>query len=315
MHRVAILIHDNTALFELGCAVELFALPRPDFKEWYQCDVVSFSTGSLSATGGVNLTVRQTDSLADYSTIVVPAWETSGQPVPTDLRRELLRAFDKGARIISFCSGAFLLAELGFLDGREVTTHWRYAEKLKTRFPQVRYVNDVLYVYDGKIGCSAGSAAAIDLGIEIIRADHGYRVANQVARRLVLSAHRNGGQSQFVETPLIEKPGQFAEALDWAVQNLTSPINIDSFARRARMSRRTFDRRFKSTFNLSPKEWLTTQRLNAARQLIENTRHDVEKIAELSGFANATTLRHHFRKVIGVSPKQYREQFGRRERG
>lgn len=314
MYRVSILVHDNTALFELGCAVELFALRRPELEQWYQCDVVSFSAAPLDATGGVNLTVKPVRSLADYTMIVIPSWETAGAPVSELIKEELTKAFEAGKRVLSFCSGAFLLAELGILDGREATTHWCYAEKLKSRYPRIHYVDDVLYVYDGRIGCSAGSAAAIDLGIEVIRGDYGYRVANHVARRLVISAHRNGGQSQFVETPVIERPNRFAESLDWAMLNLASPIDIDSFARRAHMSRRTFDRRFKSTFNLSPKEWITHQRLNAARQLIETTGHDIEKVAELSGFANATTLRHHFRKVIGVSPKQYREQFGRPER-
>lgn len=315
MHNVAILVHDNTALFELGCAVELFALRRPELKDWYKCDVVSFSAGPLGATGGVSLAVRPVTSLVEYSMIVVPSWDTGGKPVPADIKEALSAAFEAGKRILSFCSGAFLLAEMGFLNGREATTHWCYAEKLKARYPRVRYVDDVLYIYDGKIGCSAGSAAAIDLGIEVIRGDYGYRVANHVARRLVISAHRKGGQSQFVETPVIERPSQFARSLDWAMQNLASPIDIDRFARQAHMSRRTFDRRFKSTFNLSPKEWITTQRLGVARQLMETTGHDIEKIAELSGFANATTLRHHFRKVLGVSPKQYREQFGGRVNG
>lgn len=312
MHNVAILVHDHAALFELGCAVELFALHRPELEGWYQCDVVSFSAAPLGATGGVSLAVKPVSSLAEYTMIVVPSWDTGGQPVPDGIRSALGEAFEAGKRVLSFCSGAFLLAELGFLNGREATTHWRYAEKLKTRYPKIRYVDDVLYVYDGRIGCSAGSAAAIDLGIEVIRGDYGYRVANHVARRLVISAHRKGGQSQFVETPIIERPSQFARSLDWALKNLVLPIDIDSFARQAHMSRRTFDRRFKSTFNLSPKEWITSQRLGIARQLIETTAHDIERIAELSGFANATTLRHHFRKILGVSPKQYREQFGGR---
>ncbi|HDZ08525.1 helix-turn-helix domain-containing protein [Pseudohongiella sp.] len=311
MHNVAILVHDKIALFELGCAVELFALPRPDLKDWYQCEVVAFSTAPLVATGGISLAVKPVTTLADYTMIIVPSWDTSGKPVPAPISSELVSAFKAGKRILSFCSGAFLLAGLGLLDDRKATTHWRYAEQLKALYPLIRYEDDVLYVYDGNIGCSAGSAAAIDLGMEVIRGDYGYRVANHVARRLVISAHRQGGQSQFVETPMPETPGQFAEALDWAVTNLSSPISINDFARKARMSRRTFDRRFKRTFGLSPKEWITTQRLDAARQLLESSRHDMEKVAERSGFGNAAILRHHFRQAIGVSPKRYREQFSR----
>jgi AraC family transcriptional activator FtrA len=212
---------------------------------------------------------------------------------------------------VSFCSGAFLLAELGLLDGRKATTHWRYAEFFKARFPSVHYVDDVLYVYDGKIGCSAGSAAALDLGIEIIRQDFGYKIANQVARRLVLSAHRQGGQSQFVETPVLQSPGQFAKALDWALKHLSEAIDVNNMAERANMSRRTFDRKFRSSLNQSPKEWLTTQRLNLAKELLEMETANVEKVASLCGFESAITFRHHFRKNIGVSPGQYRKQFNK----
>ncbi|HBX37303.1 MAG TPA: AraC family transcriptional regulator [Pseudohongiella sp.] len=313
MHNVAVLVHDRIALFELGCAVELFALSRPEMDNWYRCDVVSFSDNPLAGTGGVTYGVKPVTSLADYTMIIVPSWETSGKPIPEPIRSELTAAFHAGKRIISFCSGAFLLAALGFLDGRQATTHWRYAEKLQALYPQIHYQDDVLYVYDGCIGCSAGSAAAIDLGMEVIRNDFGFRIANHVARRLVISAHRQGGQSQFVETPMPEKPSQFSRSLDWAVKHLASPIGIDEFAEKARMSRRTFDRKFRETFGVSPKEWLTAQRLDAARQLLESTQHDVEKVAELSGFSNATNLRHHFREAIGVSPRRYREQFGRPE--
>ncbi|WP_237133858.1 helix-turn-helix domain-containing protein [Pseudohongiella sp. O18] len=313
MHRVAILVHDRIALFELGCAVELFALPRPEMDDWYRCDVVSFAEGSIVGTGGVSIAVKTVSSLADYSMIVIPSWSTDGKPVPEAIRSELINAHNSDKRILTFCSGAFLLAQLGILDGRKATTHWRYADKLKTLYPQIEYEDDVLYVYDGQIGCSAGSAAAIDLGMEVIRSDFGYRVANRVARRLVMSAHRQGGQSQFVETPMPEKPSQFSRSLDWAMNNLSRPIGIDEFAEKARMSRRTFDRKFRDTFGVSAKEWLTTQRLDAARQLLESTRHDVEKVAELSGFSNASNLRHHFRAAIGVSPRRYREQFGRQE--
>lgn len=300
MHRVAILVHEKISLFELSCAVELFALPRPELKDWYQCDVVSFSAEPLVATGDISVTVKLVNTLNDYSMIIIPSWYTDGQPVPEPIKSEFESAFAAGKRIITFCSGAFLLAELGLLNGRKVTTHWLYAEKLKMMYPLIQYQDDVLYVYDGQIGCSAGSAAAIDLGMEVIRGDHGYQVANHVARRMVISAHRNGGQSQFVETPILKKPNQFAESLDWAIKNLSSPICIDTFAHKARMSRRTFDRRFKLTFGLSPKEWITCQRIDAARELLENTRYDIERVSELSGFTNATNLRHHFRQVIGV---------------
>jgi AraC family transcriptional activator FtrA len=211
--------------------------------------------------------------------------------------------------MVSFCSGAFLLAELGVLEARQATTHWRYAEQFKQRFHNIQFLDDVLYVYDGKIGCSAGSASAIDLGLEIIRQDFGYQIANKVARRLVVSAHRLGGQSQFVETPILAVPNQFSAAIDWASNHLNDDIGVNEMASRANMSRRTFDRKFRSSFNLSPKVWLTQQRLEKAKQLLEIGAHSVEKIAELSGFDNAITMRHHFRKCLSISPMQYRHQF------
>lgn len=319
MIKVAILTRDHGAFFELGCALELFALPRPEFDSWYQCEVVSFASGPLNMLGGVLLTVRQVDNLDEFDMLVVPGWPASGAEL-TQLHREALRRFYKaGKRLLSFCSGAFLLGELGVLEGREATTHWRYAALFQQRFPAVRYVDDVLYVYDGHIGCSAGSAAAIDLGIEVIRRDFGYQIANQVARRLVLSAHRKGGQSQFVETPVLERANQFSQALDWAVQNIREPIDIDEFAQKARMSRRTFDRKFRSTFNLSANDWLIQQKLNLAKGLLESMIQksgesgsrvcSIEWIAGQSGFVNAITMRHHFRKVLGVSPTQYQAQF------
>jgi AraC family transcriptional regulator, transcriptional activator FtrA len=309
MKNVAILIYDHAAFFELGCAIELFALPRPEFSAWYTCDVVSFSSGPFAMAAGVQLQVKTVSNLDNYTMLVIPSWPTETTEIPEQIATAIINFHDRGARIISFCSGAFLLAQLGLLKGRKATTHWRYAEKFKTRFPETRYVDDVLYVYDGTLGCSAGSAAAIDLGIEVIRDDYGYPIANQVARRLVMSAHRSGGQSQFVETPVLQIPNHFAQALDWALQNLTSVIDINSLASKANMSRRTFDRKFRSTFNLTPNAWLTWQRINRAKELLEQNHHGIDKIAGLSGFDNATTFRHHFRKVVGVSPTQYRVQF------
>ena len=309
MKNVAILIFDNGAMFELGCAIELFAMPRPEFSEWYACDVVAFANSPVTMTAGVKVQVKTVSNLDSYTMLVIPSWPTEVKEVPEHVASAVNAVHAAGGRIISFCSGAFLLAQLGLLKGRKATTHWRYADKFKSRFPDTRYVEDVLYVYDGTLGCSAGSAAAIDLGIAIIRDDFGYAIANQVARRLVMSAHRAGGQSQFVETPVLQIPNHFAQALDWALQHLSSGMDINTIAGKANMSRRTFDRKFKSTFNLSPNAWLTWQRINRAKELLEQNRLGIEKIAELSGFDNATTLRHHFRRVVGVSPKQYRVQF------
>ncbi|MBD1557024.1 helix-turn-helix domain-containing protein [Vibrio sp. S9_S30] len=307
--RVAILSYPNVALFELACAVELFGLPRPDFDDWYQCDVVSFEPEPFASTAGLLLHAKQVGSLQDYDMLVVPSWPVHGVAIPPILKASVVECHQAGKRLVSFCSGAFLLAELGVLNGRNTTTHWRYADVFQQRFKHLHYIDDVLYVYDGHIGCSAGSASAIDLGLEIIRRDYGYAIANQVARRLVVSAHRLGGQSQFVETPILAVPNQFSQAIDWALSHLNEHIEIDDLASRASMSRRTFDRKFRTSFHLSPKSWLTRQRLEKAKALLENESYSVEKVAELSGFENAITMRHHFRKQLSISPNQYRSQF------
>lgn len=310
MYKIAILTYDRAAFFELGCAIELFALPRPDYPDWYQCDVVTFEPLPCTLTGGVQITAKTISNLSRYHMLVVPSWPTSGASINPKLAKAIQKFHADGKRIITFCSGAFLPAELGILDGREATTHWQYGQIFKSRFPAVKYIENVLYVFDGHIGCSAGSAAALDLGIEIIRHDFGYKVANRVARQLVLSSHRKGGQAQFVETPVLHAPGRFSEALDWALCNLSAKINIDTLAAKANMSRRTFDRKFKTTFQQTPNEWLLEQRLQFAKNLLEDKRKNVEQVAHTSGFANANSMRHHFRKSLGISPKQYQEQFG-----
>ncbi|MBY7898289.1 helix-turn-helix domain-containing protein [Vibrio fluvialis] len=309
MRRIAILTHAHCSLFELGCAVELFALPRPEIEQWYDCDVVNLEGEPFDSTAGVRIEAKRVTSLTGYDTLVIPSWPTQGAPVPEALANEVRAFAQAGKRLLTFCSGAFLLAELDILDGRQATTHWRYAEQFKARFSKVDYVDDVLYVWQDPIGCSAGSAAALDLGLAVIRHDFGYKVANQVARRLVMSAHRAGGQSQFVEAPMLEVPNQFAGALDWAQQNLTAPLNVDQLAERANMSRRTFERKFRASFNLSPNEWLIQQKIERAKGLLEETTLPLERLAEQSGFESVVTLRHHFRRLLGVSPKQYQQQF------
>jgi len=309
MHSVAILTYSNASFFELGCAVELFALPRPEQQSWYCSEVVSFESGQLSLPAGVQINAKCISSLESFDILIVPSWPVTNKRASELMAREIRAFVSAGKRIFSFCSGAFLLAELGLLANKKATTHWKYAQLFKQKFPDVKYQEDVLYIYDDCIGTSAGSAAALDLGIEIIRQDYGYQVANQIARQLVLSAHRSGGQSQFVQTPVLSSPGLFSKSLDWAVEHLAENIDINSFAARASMSRRTFDRKFKNTFNLTPKDWLTLQRINLAKRILETQTDAIDRVAELSGFNNATTMRHHFRKQLGVSPKYYRSQF------
>lgn len=306
--KVAILVDEGIALFELGCAAELFALPRPEIPNWYQTEVVSFSSQPLNATGGLLVQPKVVSSLSAYDMLIIPSWPIQ-RPVPELISAELKHFFRAGGTIISFCSGAFVLGEVGLLDGRRSITHWRYADEFKKRFPAAEYVEDVLYLYEDRIGCSAGSSAAIDLGIEVIRSQYGYQVANQVARRLVLAAHRNGGQSQFVEAPVPKDASHFSATLDWAIAHIGDAVEVNQLASKANMTRRTFDRHFRKTLNMSPKEWLISQRLERAKTLLESTEQNIDAVAHHSGFETAMAMRHNFRKYLSLSPSNYRKQF------
>lgn len=310
MKRVAILAHSHVTLFEMSCAIELFALPRPEFDAWYHTEVITLEKNPIHTTGNLIVQAQQAESLEDYDTLIVPGWPTWDYPIPELIKTEVIRFTQQGKRVLTLCSGAFLLAKLGLLKGKTATTHWMYEQRFRELYPTINYQADVLYVLDGNIGCSAGSAAALDLGLAVIRHDFGYQIANQVAKRLVVSAHRLGGQAQFVETPILEVPNHFSVAIDWARAHLDQNITVEQLAQKASMSRRTFDRKFRASFNLSAKEWLIQQRIERAKGLLEIERHSVERTAAMAGFDNATTLRHHFRRLVGVSPQQYRKQFG-----
>lgn len=309
MKNVSILAYNNVSLFELACAVELFAIPRQEFTSWYKAKVVTFSKDLLSIGSNMSLTCNTVTDLQDTDLLIIPSWPVDKSDVDPELSAAIHNLYKTGARIVSFCSGAFLLARLGLLKGKAATTHWRYADEFKQQFPTVSYIDDVLYVLDGQIGCSAGSASAIDLGIELIRQDFGFECANTVARRLVLPAHRTGGQKQYVEKVIKHGKNHFSSALDWASANLNSELSIDRLAQRANMTRRTFDRRFRQTFNQTATQWLIEQKLDLAKGLLESTDENLERIANQSGFNSAITLRHNFNKYLAISPSRYRDQF------
>lgn len=309
MHKIAILLGPTVATFELGCASELFALSRPEYPDWYQTDLISFHPGPLTATAGLQLLVPQVQDLTPYDTILIPNWSVSEPEPPEELRAQLLAAYQRGVRLISFCSGAFLLAELGVLRGKAATTHWRYADEFQRRYPDSRYQQNVLYCFDGQIGCSAGSAAALDLGLAVIRRDFGFEIANQVAKRAVISAHREGGQAQFVALPLQKKTNLLSATMDWALLNLNKPLAIEQLADKAGMSRRSFDRHFKASTGVSPLQWLLQQRLQLVQHYLEQGQHSIEQISDLTGFGSSLNLRQQFQKQLGISPRQYQRQF------
>ena len=312
MINVAILIFEGVPAFELGCATELFALSRPEYHHWYKTEIVSFESGPFTSTANMKITCAQITNLDDFDLLVVPGWNTDSRKVRLSMAEQIVAFHEAGKRIISFCSGAFLLAQIGILNNKQATTHWRYANKFQQRFPAVQYVDNVLYTQQGNVYCSAGSAAGLDLGIEVVRQDFGHDIANQVARRLVISPHRQGGQAQYVETPVPDSNSAFSTTLDWAVENLQSPLIVDDLANQANMSRRSFDRHFRASVGMSPKAWLNQQRVNLAKKILEKGQVNMETLASKVGFDNAITLRFNFNKYVGVSPSQYQNQFSQR---
>ena len=309
MSKVAILAFEQIAMFELACAIEIFALPRPEYKNWYETDVVCFGKSNVRTTAGISLSAMRVDDLSDYQTLVIPSWSTVNNHLRLDMAEKINAFAEQGKRIVSLCSGSFLLAQLGLLQNKRATTHWRYSDVFKQRFPLVDFIDDVLYTHDQNISCSAGSAAALDLGIDIVRQDYGHEIANQVARRLVISPHRHGGQAQYIETPVAKNTGAFSRTLDWAIKHLNQPLSVDDLAQQANMSRRSFDRHFKSALGVSPKAWINQQRINLAKQLLEVEELSIEQLATKVGYDSGITLRFNFNKYVGVAPSQYQSQF------
>ena len=308
---VVVLVCDGLALFEFGIVAEVFGLRRPELGvPWYDMAVVSYDPAPLRATGGVR--VHPTHSvrmLAKAGTIVIPNWRDIDEAPPQAMLDALRAAHARGARLMSVCSGAFVLAAAGLLDGRRATTHWRYADELARRYPRVQVEPSVLYVDDRRVYTAAGSAAGIDLGLHVVRQDYGSTIANQVARRMVVPPHREGGQSQFVATAMPPVEGSLAPLMEWVASRLDQPLTADALARKGRMSRRTLARRFEAQAGTTPHQWLTHQRVLAAQRLLETSDASIDRVAELSGFATPETLRFHFRQRVGTSPAAYRRRF------
>ncbi|MEZ5291240.1 MAG: transcriptional regulator FtrA [Vicinamibacterales bacterium] len=309
--RVAVLVCNGLALFEFGIVMEIFALKRPELGvPWYDVAVVSFDEPPLTGTGGVGIVpTHSVRALRTAGTIVIPNWPALDGSPPPAMLDALRAAYKRGARLLSVCSGAFVLAAAGLLDGRRATTHWMHAGRLSARYPKVQMEPSVLYVESGRVFTAAGSAAGIDLGLHLVRQDYGADIANQVARRMVVPPHREGGQSQFVATAIPPVEGSLAPLMDWASGRLDERLDADTLARRGRMSLRTLARRFQAQAGTTPHQWLTHQRVLAAQRLLETSDLSVDRVAELSGFVTAETLRHHFRQRVGTSPAAYRRRF------
>ncbi|WP_139792331.1 helix-turn-helix domain-containing protein [Henriciella litoralis] len=311
-HRVVTLAYDRLWPLEFGIAVEIFGWSRPEIidVEWYDFTVAG-PAEPIRTLGGMTMTPEHGyEVAADADTLIVPAWRDINERPPQDMLDAVKAAYDRGARIVSYCTGAFVLAHAGVLSGKRATTHWRDLAALKRAFPDVEIVEDVLYVDEGDVITSAGSSAAVDCSLHIIRTDFGAAIANQLARSLVTPPHREGGQSQYVEAPFQERSGQsVAGVLDWAREHLDKPLTIGDLADEAGMSERTFLRRFREGTGATPLKWLRRERVFRAMGLLEKTQLSLVDVSMQSGFGSVETFRTAFRDIAGTSPNAYRKRF------
>jgi AraC family transcriptional activator FtrA len=312
---VAVLAYDGVSTFELGIATEMFGLPEAGDRPRYRVVVCADRPGQQLSAHGVRIVADAgLEVLARAGTIIVPGWQHIEARPSDQLLAALRRAHARGARVASICSGVFVLAAAGLIDGRRVTAHWANAAALAQKYPRVHVDPDVLYVDDGDIMTSAGRAAGLDLCLHIIRRDHGAEVANRVARRFVIAPHRDGGQAQFIPRPVQTEGDPLTHVFDWARRNLALDLSIERLAAQAHMSRRTLIRRFEQATGSSPGAWVLRARLSQARELLETTGLSIEDIATSVGFGSADTLRHHFRARMRTTPNRYRATFRRNER-
>lgn len=317
LRNVAVAIADQVAAFELGVACEVFGYDRTsEGFPGYDFAVCAVEPTPLRCSAGFLIdTPHGIARLATADLIIIPAWRDVDERPPQALIDALRAAVERGARVMSMCTGAFVLAAAGLLDGRRATTHWRHAAALAERYPRVSVDPNVLYVDDGQVLTSAGTAAGIDLSLHLVRTEHGAGVANALARRLVVPPHREGGQAQYVDTPLREhrRGDDLSEVLDWALARLDEPLAVAELAARALMSTRTFSRRFRAVAGTTPHRWLLQQRLHRAQQLLEESVESMEEVARLSGFGSAVSLRQQFQSWRGTSPQSYRRAFRTRQ--
>jgi transcriptional regulator GlxA family with amidase domain len=309
MTTVALAVTDGMLHFELALACEVFGDGVSGAAHsWYRlwiCGPGAVRAGRFRLEPDHGL-----DRLPHADTVIVPGWADIDQDPPTELVDAVRAAHEAGARVASLCTGAFVLAAAGLLDGKRATTHWAHTRELALRHPRVTVDPDVLYVDGGSVLTSAGKAAAMDLCLHLVRLDHGSSIANTLARRLVVPPHRDGGQAQFVTTPVPAPDNHpLAELLPWAIQRLDQPITVEDLARQARMSSRNLGRHFRSVTGTTPLQWLLTQRIRHAQELLETTDDTIDTIATATGMGTATTLRRHFNRTVGVPPDAYRRTF------
>jgi transcriptional regulator GlxA family with amidase domain len=309
MHRIAVLALDSVVAFDLSVPAQIFG--HDDERERYELRVCGAAPGPVATSTGFSILAEHgAEAIAWADTVVVPGVgdRTARRP---DEALDALRAADaRGARIVSICTGAFVLAEAGLLDGRRAATHWRDAPALAERFPSVEVDSNVLWVDEGRVLTSAGVAAGIDLCLHLVRQDLGTEHANRIARRMVVAPHRGGGQAQFVEQPVAEPTADVLGATcAWMLEHLAEPLTVAAMARHAARSERSFARHFLAATGTTPLRWLQAQRVLHARRLLEETDLPVETVAQRAGFGTATSLRTHFARATRTTPLAYRRSF------
>lgn len=311
LKSVSALVLDGLAVFEFGVVCEVFGIDRSaDGVPNFDFKICGPEPGrAVRTTVGASLTPDHGfDALIGADLVAIPA--IAGGNYPEEALEAIRRAAASGSTILTVCSGAFVAGAAGLLDGRACTTHWMHADELAAMYPTAKVDRNVLYVDDGNLITSAGTAAGIDACLHLVRRELGSEVTNVIARRMVVPPHRDGGQRQYIDQPIPVRCSEgFAPQLDWILANLEKPHTVNTLAKRASMSARTFARRFVEETGRTPMQWVTDQRVLYARRLLEETDLDIDHVADRSGFGTATLLRHHFRRVIGVTPSDYRRQF------
>jgi transcriptional regulator GlxA family with amidase domain len=316
---VAILAYDGMTAFEMGIAAEIFGLSElsesfwPDMvRPWYTVQLCTETTDPVGVVGGATLQASfGLSELAAAHTVIIPSISDIHRPVSPTVIAAVRQAAERGARLVSICSGAFVLAAAGVLDGRRATTHWRYADALQERHPAVEVDRKPLYIDEGDVLTSAGCSAGLDLCLHIVRNDHGPAVANEVARSLVVAPHRSGGQAQFIENPMpaLADDTAITDSMNWALAHIGRPLSLDDLAAQAQMSRRSYLRQFTKTTGATPISWLIARRIDVSTELLETSTESVERVAALVGFASVVTFRHHFTRLMHTTPSQYRATF------
>jgi AraC family transcriptional regulator, transcriptional activator FtrA len=312
LRMVAVLVLPDVVAFDLVIAAHVFGDTRPHGGvAKYRMVLCGQAPGLVPMAAGVPIGVQAgLEALAEADTVVVPGRSDADAPVPAPALDALRAAAARGARIVSICTGTFVLAQAGLLAGRRVTTHWGWSELLAARYPDVAVDPRVLYVDDGQVLTSAGMAAGLDLCLHIVRGDHGAEVANAIARRMVVAPHRSGGQAQFIDQPVPVTRDTVLQATQrWVLERLAEPLTVDAMARHANTSARHFTRRFQAEFGITPLRWLLQERVRLAQRLLEQTDLAVQRIAERTGFGSAVALRRHFVEVVGTTPRDYRQTF------